>query len=480
MGRRTGWWRSAVAMGAVLCAVAVTPGLAAAADSPPPYDFAENAVTVEGAVTTADAERLTPGKPYRGSIRPGEKLYYRLELDAATNAYVAATTVPEPGSEVSATEGVTVTVQDADGHQCSFDTVRFGSLRSPRPVTAWAGREIGGDPYMCQEGGTYYAVVERLVPASSERDRAGNGSGGGGVWQLDLTHILEPPLKKAGSTTAPETWNPASPEAVTGESRPRAGGAGFATASAVGQGVWEAKGGIRAGQTLYYRIPVDWGRRLHVTAELGSAERNGGFLGRALDLSLHNPVRGVVDDVTSPYDGRQRSLGLEPLPPVRYENRYAADDRMSAMRFAGWYYVAIHLTDAVGTRYGTEPLGLILRVRLAGEAKAEPGYLGSASPEGTFEVTDDEVAAAESGSAGGATEDGSRGDTGGAGGAGGSGGTGDAEGSQGTTKASESSGVGEDKAGLRALAAGGIGTGTLLVLFLAVWTLMARRRAGAP
>jgi hypothetical protein len=475
MGRRTVWWRATAAAGAALCATAVPQGQAAAAGTPDPYAFAEDAVAVQGTTTTTGAARLAAGKTYRSSIRPGETLYYRLELDAATDAYVSATTVPEPGTTVTQTEGVKVTVQDADGHRCSSETARFGPTRSPRPVTAWAGREIGSDPYMCQEGGTYYVVVERAGTAASSPGAQGEETeegdeDDGAAWGLELTHVLEPPLKKAGGTTAPETWSSESPEVLTGDSRPRDGGAGFSTASAVGQGVWEEKGGIRAGQTLYYRVPVDWGRQLYVTAELGSADEDGGFVGSALALSLYNPVRGLVDDVTSSYDGRQRSTALDPLPPVRYENRFAVDDEVSGMRFAGWYYLTVHLAEPVAERFGEEPFGLTLRVRVGGTEKEEPGYLGTASPRGAFEVTADDLEAAESGSAGGST---------GSGGSGGSSGSGDGEGSGGSTDASGSRGPGEDRTAMRLLAVGGIGTGTLLVLVLAVWTVAARRRAAA-
>ncbi|GGZ12163.1 hypothetical protein [Streptomyces poonensis] len=474
MGRRTVWWRVVAASAALLCAAAALSGTARAAgtsdpDPSAPYAFDEDARTVEGATSTTGSVRLVAGTTYRSSLGADGKLYYRLELDGAADAYVSATAVPRPGTAVASSAGLKVSLQDADGHVCSSDTARFGPTRSPRPVTAWVVREADRDAYMCRAAGAYYVVVERAVTGGSSQEGT---EGGGEPWELELRHAWEPPLKDAGATTAPpENWSSATPEAVTGDGGPRTGGTGFATASPVGQGVWSQTGGIRPGRTLYYKVPVDWGQQVYATAELGSADGGGdGFTGSAMVVSLYNPVRGLVDDVTSPYDGRQRSVALDPLPPVRYGNRHAVDDETSAMRFAGWYYLAVHLGEPVAERFGDGPFGLTLRVRVEGSPEEGPGYLGASEPRDVFTVTAEDREAAENGEgAGTAGEDG-----------GGAGGTGGDEDSGGTGSAAASGGgrgPGGHATAMKVLAAGGIGTGSVLVLGLGLWTLVARRRA---
>lgn len=190
--------------------------------------------------------------------------------------------------------------------------------------------------------------------------------------------MSEPRLQQAGSTSAPEVWNSASPEALLGDARPSKGGTGFATAGALGQGVW--KDGIGPGQTLFYKVPVDWGQQFYATAELGSSTGGDGFVGTALVMSLYNPVRGFVDDVGSGYDGSQRSAALNPLPPVEYDNRYALSDRISGMRFAGSYYLVVHLAAQVAERFGDGPFGLTLRVRVDGAAQAARRTRGGPYP----------------------------------------------------------------------------------------------------
>ncbi|WP_405536339.1 hypothetical protein [Streptomyces sp. NBC_00075] len=446
MGRRT--VRGAV-VAAVLCAlvgVGAGPGAgpeAVAAQDAYAYDFAEDAQVVEGAASTTDAVRLEPGGTYRSTLPVNGRLYYRLALDATSNAYVSATAVPRQGTTVSSSDGVKVSVQDADARSCSYDSTRFGASRSPHPVAAWASRTTDGETTACQSAGTYYVVVDRIDSAGSSSDD----------WDLELTYVSEPGLVNETATVAPESpgsWDSASPAPLTGDAVPRAGGAGFATATAVGQGVWQDD--ITPGRTLFYRVPVDWGQQLHAVAELGSSTGGEGFLGNVLVMSLYNPARGYVDDEGLGYNGKQASAALDSLPPVEYANRFGVGDRMQGMRFAGSYYLVVHLAEQMTERFGAGPYGLTLRVQVTGTAQDAPAFLGQSVPRDTFAVTEEEREAAGGWTSGGVA---------------------------GGTEADESaagSGGGDD-AVMRVVAVSGIGAGSLLMLGLGLWTVVARRRA---
>ncbi|MEV6962002.1 hypothetical protein AB0M97_23010 [Streptomyces sp. NPDC051207] len=436
MGRRTAqWWRSgawrgrpparrAVSLGAVVavlcaCAVLPAPSALAAVDG---YDFADGARRVDGADSPADAERLLPGTTYRSSLPSGGKVYYRLELDAASSTYVAATAVPRPGASIAVVDGIKVSVQDTEGRSCSFDSASFGAARSPHPIAAWGMREISPGKPLCQEAGTYHVSVERIEPADTSPD----------TWDLELTVASEPRPAQTGATSPPGAWDSASPEPVEGRAVRRQGGAGFDTAASVGQGVWRAS--IAPGGTLFYKVPVDWGQQLSATAELGGAKGGGGYAVSALDLSLYNPARGHVQDTAVGYDGTRKATSLAPLPPVGYANRFAPTEQVNTVRFAGFYYLVVHLAEEVADGFGTGPFALTLRVRVGGAAQSGPDYAGESKPRGLFEVTEQDRQAAVEG------------------------------------------GTGGDLA-MTALAAGGIGTGSALLLGLGVWTVAARRRA---
>ncbi|MCG7204264.1 hypothetical protein [Streptomyces arenae] len=400
---------------------ALLPAPSAVADGGSGYAFAAHARTVHGATGTADAEPLEPGTVYRSSLPDKGARYYRLELPAAETAYVPVTAVPPADATVSASDGIAVSVENANGTSCDYQGARFGAGLSPRPITAVGRRDAGRA--LCQDAGTYYVVVERLVTGSKTTTP--------GSWDLEIAPITEPALARAGATTAPQSWDSASPRPLTGDPHRRTAGAGFSTARTLGEGVWGTD--ITPGQTLYYAVPVDWGQQLHATVDLGSTSGDAhGYVSAALNLSLYNPVRGYVDDISLGYDGTQKSSSLDPLPPVAYANRYAVSGEENAVRFAGAYYLVVHLTGQTSDTFGQGPYGVTLRVRVDGTPNSGPAYAGSPVPKDVFDAP--------------AVD---RGDL--------------------------VSAAGDDDPAMRALAAAGIGTGTALLLVLGVWTLTARR-----
>ncbi|MGW0083170.1 hypothetical protein [Streptomyces sp. NPDC003393] len=425
-----GWTVGVARLGVVAAVlglvVAALPATSAVADGTPGgYGFADGAEAVTGATTTSGAQSLEPGRVYASSLPANGRLYYRLDLDATSTAYVSATAVPGAGTTVSATDGLRVSVRDARGSACSYQATRFGTGRSAHPIAAWGAREASPGHALCQGAGAYYVLVERIAATGSSSD----------AWPLELAVVTEPALERSGATRAPRTWDSASPEPAGGRAVHRAGGSGFARAATVGQGVWQAR--IRPGQTIFYRVPVDWGQQLSALAELAGAGGGSGYADGALTLSLYNPVRGYVEDAYAGYSGQPASAALAPLPPVAYANRYGFADQVKAMRFAGSYYLVVHLAAQTADTFGEGPYGLTLRVRVDGAARSGPGYAGRSEPRNLFEVT------------------------------------------AGDRQAATGAGAGGGSAALRALAVGGIGAGTVLLLVLGVWTLAARRRAGA-
>jgi hypothetical protein len=119
---------------------------------------------------------------------------------------------------------------------------------------------------------------------------------------------------------------------------------------------------------------------------------------------------------------------------VAYENRYDAGADVSAMRFAGWYYLSVTLSPKVAEHYGDKALGLTLRVKVVNDSKPSP-YEGEA---GIFGVTDDDRDMARNG---------------------------------------QSAPAAGESATMKRVAVAGIGAGSVLVLGLGAWALLARRRA---
>lgn len=424
MNRRRGRGRVAPAATAAVCAVAALQMQAWAAGEPSPYTFDSDARPVQGTPVNSNGPELTAGSAYKDSIRPGEKRYYRIDLDAKSNAYVSAVAVPRPGTKVSYADHLEVSIEDSSGTECSDGRAGFGSATYVRPVADYASRRIEKNGSSCQEAGTYYVLLVRTGEDTSTPQ----------PWGVELRFASEPGLKATAPTTAPESWPSASPAAPDGGPRKRHGGTSFHDSTSLEQGEWQDR--IQPGETLFYRVPVDWGQQIFAAADLANspAEKTDS-VANALVLALHNPARGFVDDEASMfYDGKQKSVSLDPLPPVAYENRYDSDAAISAMRFAGWYYLSVTLSPQIAQAYGENAIPLTLRVNIEGKGEQGPAYAGAADD---FQVTDEDRAAADSGK---------------------------------NAEETATSGT------MAVVAAAGIGTGTVLVAGLGVWTVLARRR----
>ncbi|MFE1905850.1 hypothetical protein ACFW96_19610 [Streptomyces gardneri] len=423
MGRGAGALIVAVA---AVGAVAALPGQARAADGGalPPYAFDGTAPRVKGAASSSDAAQLKTGQTYRDTLKKDGKVYYRVDLDDKLNSYVSVVAVPKPGGKVEYGDGFKVSMQDGSGTDCGYQQVSFSSAEYARPLAGYARRVIDKESSTCQKAGAFYVLVERTSKPTSASDD----------WELEIRHLSEPALKKAGPTELPEAWSSATPPPPAGGPQKRQGGAGFHDAVSLTQGEWRSD--IRPGQTLFYRVPVDWGQQLFATAELGSSTAGDEYVGNALVLSLDNPALGHVDESTGSYDGKQTTLALDAQRPVAHENRYSYNDATHGMRFAGWYYLSATLSPEIAKEFGDKPVPLTLRVNVTGNAKPGPGYDGDPGP---FAVTAGDKEAAANGASGAAADEGND--------------------------------------SMRLLAVAGIGTGTALLLGLGGWTLMARRRA---
>ncbi|MFD7294238.1 hypothetical protein ACFV9W_13205 [Streptomyces sp. NPDC059897] len=465
------------AAGAGLCAALVLalPGAASAAGNGNPYEFAEGAQSVDGARSGATAAQLKAGTTYRSSLPAGDGAiaYYRVELDGAATAYASAVAVPPLGSGMKATaaDGIAVSLRDHQGNQCDAERATFRSGSYPRPVAAAVERPVRPGELRCQSAGTYYVVVERTAAAgSSERD-----------WGLELRVATEPGLVSAAPSAGARSW-PSEPGALpSGSGARRSGGTGFNDARALTSGTWKDR--IGPGQSHFYRVPVDWGQQLALGAELDGPTGGGarGTVPGALDMELYNPARAPVAAKGATYSDGTAEAAFEPLPPVAYGNRLLSRGDEAATGLAGWYWLKVTLNPAMAGKAGTGGLGMTLRVAVDGEAKQAPDYVRDP---GEFQVTSEDLAAAERGEggaewdsgtgagsrSGAGSDSGSGADSGGGSGSGAAGGRGDA--SEGAVASSAASGDGL----MTVVGVSGVGTGSALVLWLGVWRMVAVRK----
>ncbi|MEU9299032.1 hypothetical protein [Streptomyces sp. NPDC048269] len=434
--------RAAVRAGATVGAAALVmaagvPGAARAAGTAPPpapsYRAADGAKAVEGKPSTADAPLLEAGSIYKDTLAPGERVY-RLVLEKdESNVYVSAVVRPAPGAKVSSSDGIEVEIMTTAGRSCPAGTGRASFGYDSAPIGA-AGVRWGAEDEDCAPAGVYYAKVTRTSAKASDQS----------PWPLELRVQREPGRGAGVPTTAPSTWPSGAPSLPGSEAVARTGGTGFNDARALGAGVWRDE--MRPGQTRYYRVPLDWGQQLGLSAELAAAKMTKpyGSASGGLTVSLYTPYRSLVSDKDTSYDGKQAGITLEKTPPVAYENRFSSDRAVQPVSIAGWYYVAVTMGGKVAefTEDAT-PVPLTLRTELSGTPANAPAYKEGLAA-GGFGVGAEDRAAARDG-----------------------------------LTAPEAADAAEKGSVMRVVAGAGFGTGTLLLLVLGGWILLARRGGGA-
>ncbi|WP_431043289.1 hypothetical protein ACQUSR_16260 [Streptomyces sp. P1-3] len=452
------------AVGAALGVLAGIPGPVLAA----PSDGSEGIASYRPRGTKVDrtaggkdgVPTLAPKGTYVDDIGPGQRRRYRVELDADSTAYLSAVAVPPPGSDPAAhADGVKVSLADGDGGVCDQTDVRAQVRGVAHPLAGYAARrkETGPRAAACQGAGTYDFMVERTGSGGGSGEGPGEGSEdarGTGRWPLELSFQREPAVTGGESARPAEQGRRTRPsELPRGPVRElRPGGTGFSDARALSTGVWKLR--MKPGETRYYQVPLSWGQQLYADVELPDAARGVGtgggagatpgsgpgtraYVGDALGVSLYNPARGLVQrGAFAPYKGARAQDQLGLTAPVTYGNRYErAKARVRAMSVAGPYYLAVTLNAGTAPYFeGTAPV--TLRLAVEGERQPEPAYREDPDGSGLGAPRGDGPAVS-SGTGGG------RDDT------------------------------------LRAVAYASFGAGTLLLLGLALWTVLARRAAAS-
>ncbi|MEV0416292.1 hypothetical protein AB0I68_37485 [Streptomyces sp. NPDC050448] len=426
--------RTTVLVGAAALGLAVgLPGAVRAATAPPQavpaYRGAEGAKKIEGKASSADAPLVAAGAVYTDTVPQGER-YYRLSLDDRSSVYFSVVALPVSGVKYDYGDGVEVEIMTSEGRRCPNQPSRAGFGPDSAPVTTVAVRRLEEDAE-CQAAGVYFAKVTRSVGKDSDLR----------ALPVELRLQREPGLASGSApTTAPSVWPSASPTLPGTEPVARTGGTGFNDARALDSGVW--RDDLRPGQTRFYRVPLDWGRQLGLSAELANASmtKSSGFAAGGLTVSVYTPFRALMADKDISYDGKQAGVTLPKTAPVAYENRFADDAGARLARVAGWYYIAVTLAGKVGEfTEDAVPVPLTLRMDVTGKPAKAPVYKESLTAAG-FGVGEEDRAAARQGLT--------------------------------APEATEAAGT---RSVMRVVAGAGFAAGTVLLLVLGGWILLARR-----
>ncbi|MEU7105439.1 hypothetical protein ABZ951_10370 [Streptomyces sp. NPDC046215] len=356
-----------VALLGVLLAAAGNAAATGRAGGAVPYRTAPGAQEVRGSASSAGGPLLKPGAHvYTDSVKPGERKYYTVELDARSSAYVSAVAVPRPGSTMGARDGIDVALETADGTRCGVGRHRtFLSAGGAYPVADYAERVVAAGG-ACKAAGTYRFAVQR-----------GEAAGGdGAAVPVELAYAAEAP-EPAGAEAAPAGpsggWSSRPPSRPAGPAEPVTGGSGFNDAAMIRPGGWKDE--LRPGETRFYRVAVEAGQQLFASARFGAeqAAAAGPFVTNGIRLGMNNAARGYVTNRIAGYQGRTATVSLA-TPPAASG---AGGEAGRGMRRPGWYYLQVSLNSKVG-REGSGGVPVTLTVDVAAAQQAGRGERGAA------------------------------------------------------------------------------------------------------
>lgn len=366
--------------------------------------YVPSGTPITGTPSPAGAPALKPGQ-YVDTLRADEQKFYAVDFADGVTPYLAATVIRPLGTVIDPATGRTKVFTDAvDLHLLGASGVDCGDNRDSNvlgdwvgPTTSvampgrvgrrWDGRFSGPYDSSCGLPGRYVLSVGR-----EQDDDLPNVE-----LPIEIVFLAEPPLKTDVSVLpAPQPTAaavPVTPDITAAPQQVIGGGSYGAAAKLSGSGTFTDT--IRPGETLFYRVKLDWGQRLGYAVRF-RADKDTLDSGVGIDSWMGNPARvevgGAKDSAyygPSIEDGEVLSGGT--LVPVAYRNRESDDDAVSRLSLAGYYYliVAVDNTDNAATpdvhldiavRVDGQPRGGPSQAPVAGADDPQPGTSDGGSP----------------------------------------------------------------------------------------------------
>ena len=339
---------------------------------------------MSGTPNSTGAPALGSGE-WVDTLAPGQTRYYTVTFPALTTPYVTATLVRPVGTfgeDVS--DALQMGLETTDGVECGEvnDSRRQTDEVTPLTVTA-AFAPMGVKKWEYPFGSYTDRGCGKPGKYALSVTRSADDAGGPDAFPLELSVLVEPPAKAGGLPKPQQTVSasdsnaepPTAPDFTVLPGR-APGGAGYTDAGTLRGGV--VSDTIRAGETLFWRVPLSWGQRLSYAVRF---ERTGKDSGATVRTWVDNPLRQYVETLapgpsSNYYDG-DSSGDLTVLRnntvEVGYRNRdNVRNTSVATVQVAGFYYVAVRMEDDEGLAGSDVPIQVA--VTIDGKRSGVPQY----------------------------------------------------------------------------------------------------------
>jgi Ca-activated chloride channel family protein len=338
--------------------------------------FQTSGTPVEGTVDQPGAPQIGPGQykdTYDASNTPR---YYRITRTpgSTVTASIAAIVRPYPTQN---TETWTMNLTAPDGTACATSTVTSGGYRATSVLSgAVSSSQVNAitrspAPEACASSPELGLSLARSSPLGNEDEVS-----------VEVLVAEEPPIVNLTSLPEAETGYTGEARAVrAGSPTPaRLGGTSFSNATEVEPGSW--RDSVAVGETVFYRVRLEHGQRLRVTAETPAPKTSwqlGAAEGLTARVNVYSPARVSLTSQLANLQGRGAARVSAGSPEVRVRNREVPppasylDPSVTTAATAGDYFVALQL-DPLQADLSGQVMQVRLSLAIEGQPNGAPEY----------------------------------------------------------------------------------------------------------
>ena len=344
--------------------------------------FQTTGTPVEGTVDQAGAPQIGPGQykdTYDASNTPR---YYRITRTPGSTVTASIATIVRP-YPVQNRDIWTLTLATVDGTPCATSSATSGTYRATTVlggavVTSQVDRFSGSPgPPACADEAELLLSLARTSPLGNSDEVS-----------VEVVIAEEPPISNLAALPEPDLDYTGRADAVRarGLAPSRLGGTSFSNSTEITPGSWADS--VATGETVFYRVRLEPGQRLRVTAET-PAPRTPWQLGSADALTtrvnVYSPARVSLTEQTAIMQGRGAGRVTAASPQLRVRNREVPppaswlDPNVTTAAIAGDYFISLQL-DPLQAYLSGRVMQVRLSLAIDGEVSGQPQYATSTSP----------------------------------------------------------------------------------------------------
>lgn len=336
---------------------------------------------VSGTPDPAAAPQVVPGQ-YRDTYdTSGTPRYYAIPRTPGSLVTAWVSTVVRPYGYANSDQ-ISVALETLDGKECSANVSSPLALKSATvfsvAVRSEHSESIRTLPAGCTTDPQLRLAIKRTTAGGSDASAP-----------VEIGIAEQAPVANRADLPEPvaDYTGRSSRLRAQGTAQAVVGGSGFSNAPALAPGSWSDT--IAFGDTALYRVPLDYGQRLKVTASLpGEKGRLPLTLadGYIVSLKLLTPAHAQLVDVREPHNGAPAVHVSAASPQVRVRNdelllpgyqNFQPD--ASTASVAGDYYVAVGLQPIKNDLSGVV-VPLQLNLAVDGAPSGQPVFATAPSP----------------------------------------------------------------------------------------------------